>query len=239
MESLNCLIVDDEPIAREIIEQYCLNFPHLSVVGSCANAFEASAAINTHHVDILFLDINMPMLDGLSFLKTLSKRPQVILTTAYKEFAIESYEIGVCDYLLKPFTLDRFLKAIQKANAVIKGQIISTSVQVPDVNFETASVNNLIIKTETKTYMIPYHEILYLESKGNFSVVVTSDDEHKIYIPLYKIEEMLPTNSFIRTHRSFIVAKERIRQSDAQQLLIGKTHIPIGRKYKQEVRNKL
>lgn len=239
METLNCLIVDDEPIAREIVQQYCENFPYLYVVGLCANAFEASAALNKYKVDLLFLDINMPMLDGLSFLKTLSNKPQVILTTAYKEFAIESYEIGVCDYLLKPFTIDRFFKAVQKATSTIQQTPKSSLATTENTPKEKPEDICLMVKTETKTYKIPYSEILYLESKGNYSVVVTTTDEHKIYIPLYKIEETLQPNYFIRTHRSFIVSKEKIRQSDAQHLLVGKTTIPIGRKYKEDVRKKL
>lgn len=229
------MIVDDEPMARQIIESYCKNIKNLRVVASCENAFEASEAMAKHVVDILFLDINMPVISGLNFLKTLPQPPQVILTTAYKEFALEGFELGVCDYLLKPISIERFLKAVQKAIAAIP-QKISAETPSPPTKFTESRPRELVLKSETKTFKIPVSEILYLEAKGNYTSIVTETEEHKIYTPLYKIEEGLNTADFLRIHRSYIVSVSKIRLADAQTVKLGKHELPIGRKFKDNVR---
>src|SRR5687767_8932300 len=127
MKQFNCLIVDDEPIARQIVETYCSHLPDLKVVASCATVFEAKAFLQSHNIDILFLDINMPVLDGVSFLKTLKIPPQVIFTTAYKEYAIDAFDLAACDYLLKPFSLERFLIAVDKCILALKKTIPATN----------------------------------------------------------------------------------------------------------------
>lgn len=216
MSLYNCMIVDDEPMARQIIESYCSNIKNLEVVASCENAFEASEALTKHHVDILFLDINMPVIRGLNFLKTLPNPPQVILTTAYKEFALGGFELGVCDYLLKPISIERFLKAVQKAMAAIPQK------EKPGQPQETKSIDNapqeLVLKSETKTFKIPVSEILYLEAKSNYTNIVTESEVHKIYSPLYKIEEELNPKLFLRIHRSYVVAIGKIRLADASTI---------------------
>ncbi len=235
MSTFNCLIVDDEPMARQIIEGYCKNIKNLQVVGSCENAFEASEVLAKHKVDILFLDINMPVISGLNFLKTLQNPPQVILTTAYKEFALDGFELGVCDYLLKPISIERFLKAVQKATAAILHKISGEPHSPATKRVESGS-RELVLKSETKTFKIPVSEILYLEAKGNYTNIVTETEEHKIYAPLYKIEEELNTADFLRIHRSYIVSISKIRLADAQTVNLGKHELPIGRKFKDNVR---
>jgi DNA-binding LytR/AlgR family response regulator len=235
MSTFNCLIVDDEPMARQIIEGYCKNIKNLQVVGSCENAFEASEVLAKHTVDILFLDINMPVISGLNFLKTLQHPPQVILTTAYKEFALEGFELGVCDYLLKPISIERFLKAVQKAMAAIS-QKTNGELLYPSTKSVESGSRELVLKSETKTFKIPVSEILYLEAKGNYTNIVTETEEHKIYAPLYKIEEELNTADFLRIHRSYIVSISKIRLADAQTVNLGKHELPIGRKFKDNVR---
>lgn len=233
MSAFNCLIVDDEPMARKIIEGYCKNIKNLQVVASCENAFEATEALAKQPVDILFLDINMPVISGLNFLKTLRQPPQVILTTAYKEFALEGFELGVCDYLLKPISIERFLKAVQKAIATIPQKETQTSV----AEKQTEKVQEeLVLKSETKTFKIPVSEILYLEAKGNYTNIVTETEEHKIYSPLYKIEEELSPKHFLRIHRSYIVSISKIRLANSNTVKLGKQELPVGRNYKDNVK---
>ena len=130
MSTFKCVIVDDEPIARQIIEGYCEKIPNIQLVASCENAFEATEALSKHSVDILFLDINMPVISGLNFLKTLQNPPQIILTTAYKEYALDGFDLGVCDYLLKPISIERFLKAFQKASSAIQQKTVGYSIPI-------------------------------------------------------------------------------------------------------------
>lgn len=235
MSTFNCLIVDDEPMARQIIESYCKNIKNLQVVGSCENVFEASEALAKHKVDILFLDINLPVISGLNFLKTLLHPPQVILTTAYKEFALDGFELGVCDYLLKPISIERFLKAVQKAMAAIPQKVITETYATADKSPEKL-VQELVLKSETKTFKIPFSEILYLEAKGNYTNIITETEEHKIYSPLYKIEEELSPTHFLRIHRSYIVAIGKIRLADAHTIKLGKHELPVGRTFKDNVK---
>src|SRR5687768_1587800 len=147
MKQFNCLIVDDEPIARQIVETYCSHLPDLKVVASCATVFEAKTFLQSHSIDILFLDINMPVLDGVSFLKTLKNPPQVIFTTAYKEYALDAFDLAACDYLLKPFSLERFLIAVDKCIAASKKTAPSASHEFPADDF-------LFVKSEGKIYKL-------------------------------------------------------------------------------------
>jgi DNA-binding LytR/AlgR family response regulator len=234
MSLFNCIIVDDEPMARQIIASYCANIKNLQVVASCENAFEAADALAKNHVDILFLDINMPVITGLNFLKTLPNPPLVILTTAYKEFALDGFELGVCDYLLKPISIERFLKAIQKAVAAIAQK--DKQVQSQEVKSSNPIPQELVLKSETRTFKIPVSEILYLEAKGNYTNIITESEVHKIYAPLYKIEEELSPKLFLRIHRSYIVSIEKIRFADANTIKLGKHELPVGRTYKDNIR---
>jgi DNA-binding LytR/AlgR family response regulator len=235
MSTFNCMIVDDEPMAREIIASYCKNIKNLHVVANCENAFEASDALAKNKIDILFLDINMPVINGLNFLKTLQYPPQVILTTAYKEFALDGFELGVCDYLLKPISIERFLKAVQKAMAAIP-QKLKTELPIPANQPAEKGQEELILKSETKTFKIPVSEILYLEAKGNYTNIITETEEHKIYTPLYKIEEELSSKHFLRIHRSYVVSVSKIRLADAHTIKLAKHELPVGRKFKDNVK---
>ncbi|MBS1611980.1 MAG: response regulator transcription factor [Bacteroidetes bacterium] len=233
MSTYNCVIVDDEPMARQILASYCSNIKYLQVVASCENAFEATEALAKHQVDILFLDINMPVISGLNFLKTLAQPPQVILTTAYKEFALEGFDLGVCDYLLKPISIERFLKAVQKAIKAIPAKEESIMPQMPKPD---AKQDELVFRTETKVLKIPVPEVLYLEAQGNYTNIVTTNEEYRIYTPLYKIEEELAPLQFLRIHRSYIVSLSRIRLADANTVKIGAKDLPIGRMFKDKVK---
>src|SRR5690349_17149781 len=151
MNKVNCLIVDDEPIAREIIQTYCRHLPYLNVVASCGNALEAKMVLQKEKVDIIFLDINMPVIDGMSFLKTMKNPPHVIFTTAYKEYALDAFDLAATDYLLKPFSLDRFIIAVDKAMEKIKGPGDAVSPVTQEENY-------VFIKTEGKIFKVSFDD---------------------------------------------------------------------------------
>ncbi|MEO6845455.1 MAG: LytTR family DNA-binding domain-containing protein [Ginsengibacter sp.] len=225
MTQVNCLIVDDEPIACDIIGHYCSHLPFLNVVAVCCNAFEARDVLNDNQIDIIFLDIHMPVLDGLSFLKTLRRLPQIIFTTAYKEYAVDAFDLTACDYLLKPFSLERFIVAVDKA--------IDKLNATNNMPHDETSPDHFFIKAEGKIYKISYEELLYAEAKGNYTKVVTIN---KIILPAISFssfEKLLASNAFVRVHRSFIINKSKVESIEGNSILINKVIIPIGSSYKE------
>lgn len=226
-QQFNCLIVDDEPIARQIIETYCNHLPDLKIVASCTTVFEAKTFLQSHAIDILFLDINMPVLDGVSFLKTLKNPPQVIFTTAYKEYAIDAFDLAACDYLLKPFSLERFLIAVDKAMLALKKSAPAASQEAQETNF-------IFIKAEAKIYKLFYNDILYTEASGNYTKFVTAGQQLMAAMTLTSVEELLPRSFFIRVHRSFIVNKSKIGHIEGNIVRIGIAEIPIGSNYRAD-----
>ena len=228
MNTVNCLVADDEPIAREIIQNYCAHLPNLKVVASCSNALEAKAAMQQHSVDILFLDINMPVLDGISFLKTIQHKPQVIFTTAYKEYALNAFDLAAVDYLLKPFSLERFIVAVDKALERINKPVAS----VQNVTAEKTD-NYLFVKTDSKIYRIAYQDIIYAEANGNYTKIVTTQQTLTPGITFTGFEQQLPSSKFIRVHRSFIINKSHITHIEGNRVFVNNTEIPIGSNYKE------
>jgi DNA-binding LytR/AlgR family response regulator len=228
MNIVNCLIVDDEPIARDIIKAYCNHLPALNVVASCENAFEARLELQRQRIDIIFLDINMPVLDGIAFIKTLKVQPQVIFTTAYKEYALDAFDLSACDYLLKPFSLERFMIAIDKAmDALHSNSTMKTEDEFPQEPF-------IFIKADAKIYKVEFTDLLFAEAQGNYTRIVMT---HSVILPVMtfsSFEEMLPSKLFLRVHRSFIVNKSRITHIEGNRVNIGKYEIPIGSNYKDE-----
>jgi two-component system LytT family response regulator len=228
METINCLITDDEPIAREIIRTYCGHLPYLKVVGSCSNALEAKVILKEQKVDILFLDINMPIMDGISFLKTLKKPPQVIFTTAYKEFALDAFDLAACDYLLKPFSLERFIIAIDKAIEKIHGTQVPAAIGLP-----AKTEDYIFIKTDGKIFKILYDDLLFAEANGNYTKIITSQNTLMPGMSFSAIEELLPSSLFLRVHRSFIINKSKISHIEGNRVFIRNIEIPIGSNYKE------
>lgn len=221
---VNCLIVDDEPIARDIILHYCSHFPRLSVKGTAANAFEAREILAVEKIDILFLDINMPALDGIAFLKTLQCAPQVILTTAYKEYGVEAFDLAVCDYLLKPFSLHRFMVAVDKATERIGDNTVK----------KTDMLRHSFIKADGKIYNLHFNDLLFAEACGNYTKLIT---QHSTIMPaasFSSIENILPTDMFLRVHRSFIINKFKIDHISGNRIIIQKHEIPVGSNFKSE-----
>ncbi len=228
MSKYNCLIVDDEPIAREIVQTYCNYLPSLQVAGVCGNALEAKAILQEERIDILFLDINMPVLDGIAFLKTLKNQPQVIFTTAYKEYASDAFDLSVCDYLLKPFSLERFIVAVDKAIDKLQGY---SSVKV--ASSAKKEDDFIFIRAGGKIYKLLFNNLLYAEASGNNTKIVTSDATMLPAMTLSNLEEMLPSSLFLRTHRSFIVNKSKITHVEGNRVSIGSNEIPIGSNYRE------
>ncbi|MEI7660710.1 MAG: LytTR family DNA-binding domain-containing protein [Bacteroidota bacterium] len=229
--NIRCLIIDDEPLAQRVIEKYAENIPFLDIVGKCSNAVEAIDVLHNREVDLLFLDINMPRLSGMDFLKTLKNPPLVIITTAYAEFAIQGYELDVVDYLMKPFAFDRFYKAIQKAEELIKGR------EMP--HFEPKEATRpeetfIFVKSSKKTYKVNLDEILYIEALGDYVKIYTNEKMIISYQSLKNIEVLLPSSSFPRIHKSFIIALSRIDLIEGNHVKIRDRQIPIGTNFKND-----
>ncbi|MES1181714.1 MAG: LytTR family DNA-binding domain-containing protein [Flavobacterium sp.] len=230
MDRINCLIADDEPIAREIIQGYCGHLPQLNVVGICGNALEAKAAMQKHKIDILFLDINMPVLDGMAFLKTIKDKPQVIFTTAYKEYAVNAFDLDACDYLLKPFSLERFIVAVDKAI-----ERLNKSKSTPRISeAERKNDEYLFLRTDNKIHKILFDDILYAEANGNYTKIITQQNTLMPAMTFSGFEQQLPRSLFVRVHRSFIVNKKLITLIEGNRVFINKIEIPVGSNYKEE-----
>jgi DNA-binding LytR/AlgR family response regulator len=228
----NCLVVDDEPIARKIISNYIADMPLLQLAGECINALSAIDYLRAHNdIDILFLDINMPNLSGLQLLKIIQPQQPVIFTTAYSEYAVESYELNAVDYLLKPFSFERFTKGIYKAiDAINKDDQDAT--RVPR---ETRW--QIFIKSDGKNYPVCIDDILYCEARKNYTLVVLSNGQKLIpLISISRFESVLAEagGEFIQVHRSFLIAKKHITAITSSNVLLNQYAIPIGIQFKEK-----
>src|ERR1700693_2846528 len=202
MNRLKCLIIDDEPLAQNVIENYLKNFSFIELIAKCENALSALEWMKKQKVDLIFLDISMPFISGIDFIKTLQNPPEIILTTAYKEFAIESYELNVLDYLLKPISFERFLKAINK----LENQ---TAVGIKPVIDHSENDVFIYVKSEKKNVKILLKEILFIESLKDYIKIYLPNKTIITQVQISAIEQRLPDN-FLRIHRSFIIAKDKI-----------------------------
>jgi DNA-binding LytR/AlgR family response regulator len=227
MNHYRCLIVDDEPLARDVIENYIKNFSFIELIASCENAIIALDWIKKQEIDLVFLDISMPFISGIDFIKTLQKPPAIILTTAYKEFAVESYELPVLDYLMKPISFERFLKAINKLNA-------SSFENIKSVINKPEPDAFIYVKADKKNVKVLLKEILFIESIKDYIKIHVSDKTIITQLQISAIEQRLPDN-FLRIHRSFIISRNKITAYTEHDVEIGKYQIPIGRSYKAVV----
>ncbi|MBS1528941.1 MAG: response regulator transcription factor [Bacteroidetes bacterium] len=225
MMQINCLIVDDEPVARSIIRNYCAHLPFLNIIGECGNAFDAKAFLSTHRTDLVFLDINMPVLSGTSFLNTLKDPPLVIFTTAYQEYALNAFDLAACDYLLKPFSLERFIIAVDKAKERLQqpARAIADKKIIQDYFF---------VRSDGKVYKIDHNDCLYAEAQGNYTKIVTPGTTILTKMSFTTFTGLLPAEIFIRTHRSFIVNKSRIDRLEGNRVFIGQSEVPIAANYR-------
>lgn len=222
------LIIDDEYIAHDIIKGYCDLLPDMQLMKNCYDALEAFEYLNKNEVDLLFLDLNMPVLKGFEFLKTLKNPPKVIVTTAYKEFALEGYEHNISDYLLKPFGFERFLKAINKAFSSSAAQMV--------VSPENSIVSNRIFVQSNKKYIqLETGNILYIEATGNYTKIVTATGPIMIREKISALLQLLPETDFLQIHKSFAVAPKHIKSIEGNRIFIGEHIVPIGKMYKSNI----
>ena len=220
------IIIDDEHIAHKIIMEYCEMLPHMKLQKNCYSALEALEYMNTHQVDLIFLDLNMPKLKGFEFLKTLPFPPKVIVTTAYSEFAIEGYELNIQDYLLKPFSFERFLKAVNK----VIGSNIITNNSISEGN--NNSTKRIFLRQNKSYIQIELDAILFIEAAGNYTKIISKNETISIREKISDILESLTSNDFIQVHKSFAIATKHIKRIDGNRIYIEDHTIPIGKLYK-------
>lgn len=223
---MQVLIVDDEPIAIGILEKYVRQIEGLKVAGTCRDAVEAFNFLQKTPVDLLLLDIEMPQMSGLAFLKSLQHPPTVILTTAYRDYALEGFELAVADYLLKPISFERFLKAIQKVRN-------SAPPSLPETPGVVSQSSYLYFKSGTKMVQVFLDEILYVESLGNYARIHLSSGSSVVtYQKMADMMSVLPAADFIRIHRSYIVRRDKVRAFTAGEVEVGDKELPVGAQYK-------
>ena len=230
---ITCLIVDDEPLARNLLTDYVSKVPYLELIKACTGPLEAMEELRKNPVDLLFLDVQMPELTGISFLKSLQKKPFVILTTAYSQYALEGYELDVTDYLLKPITFERFLKAVDKVSQRLSGSaptVVEKSTAEPAPSY-------IFVKDGTKLVKIRWEDILYVEGLKDYVTIHTRQQKVISLQRMKTMEEELPSDKFIRIHNSYIVALDAIDSVHKDKVQIGQAFIPVGDTYKKSFRD--
>lgn len=235
--TIKAIIIDDEPLAQRVIEKYAEDVPSIEIIAKCSNAIEAQEILNNDDIDLMFLDINMPKMTGITFLKTLKKAPLVIITTAYSEYAIEGYELDVIDYLKKPFPFERFFKSIQKVQERLKEKETKVTIVEKIIETQPSNVSEhpkfIFIKSNKKSYKVNIEDIYYIEALGDYIKVHTKDQTLITYLSMKKIEAQLPNDSFVRMHKSFIVNIHKIKSIEGNMVEIKNEKITIGSNYKQ------
>ena len=229
---IRSLIIDDEPLAQRVIEKYAQDIPFLEIVGKCNQAVEAIEFLHQKQIDLLFLDINMPKLSGIDFLKTMKNPPLVIITTAYAEFALEGYELDVVDYLMKPFAFDRFVKAVHKAQDML---ITKMTPEAQSGATDQAQEEQFIfVKSGKKTFKVNLGDLMYVEALGDYVKIYTHERMIVSYQSLKNIESILPSSRFPRVHKSYVISLSKVELIEGNQVRIGEKYIPIGSNYKME-----
>lgn len=223
--TIRCIVIEDEPLALDVMVDFISQVPHLKLEKTCSDAISAMKILNETKIDLIFLDLHLPKLKGLDFLNTLQNPPMVIITTAYQEFALKSYDYNVLDYLLKPIEFSRFMVAVQKAFSNINKEI------PPSQEIENDS---LFFTVNKKKARVAFNSIIYIESQREIMKIVTETNTIQTRITIGELEKQLP-DSFLRIHRSYIVSKSKINFVDAQEVEVGGKYLPIGRSYKNEV----
>ncbi len=233
---INVIIVDDEPLAQDVLETYIQRVPSLNLVQKCSNAFEANEALQNHQVDLMFLDIQMPQLTGMEFLKTLSDPPLVVFTTAYPSFAVEGFELNALDYLLKPISLERFMKAVNKASEKLahktRSPLIEVSAIEPHIDF-------IFVKADKKLVKVNFDDVVYIEGLKDY-VIIKLDNSRVITLQTMKsLEDKLPVHKFKRIHRSYIVNLHKVNAIVGNMIEVTEKgqpkHLPIGKNYRDEL----
>jgi two-component system, LytTR family, response regulator len=231
---LNCVIVEDEPLARNLMVEYVRKMPSLNLIEACSSPLAAIEVLRSNSVDLLFLDVQMPELTGISLLKVLQKKPFVILTTAYSEYALEGYELDVTDYLLKPITFERFLKAVDKV--IQRAEGVRPTAVVQDKPVQGSKNSFVFVKDGTKLVKIELEDILYVEGLKDYVTIHTRQQKVISLQRLKVLEDQLPADQFIRIHNSFIVALRAIDSIHKGEIQVGNALLPIGETYKKSFR---
>ena len=229
---IRSLIIDDEPLAQRVIEKYAQDIPFLEIVGKCNQAVEAIEFLHQKQIDLLFLDINMPKLSGIDFLKTMKNPPLVIITTAYAEFALEGYELDVVDYLMKPFAFDRFVKAVHKAQDMLTTKM--TPEAQSGARDQAQEEQFIFVKSGKKTFKVNLDDLMYVEALGDYVKIYTHERMIVSYQSLKNIESILPSSRFPRVHKSYVISLSKVELIEGNQVRIGEKYIPIGSNYKME-----
>ena len=232
---INAIIVDDEPLALDVLETYIENLPEINLVKRCSNALEANEALTTNKVDLMFLDIQMPQLTGIDFLKTLTKPPLVIFTTAFANYAIEGFELNAIDYLLKPISLDRFMKAVNKAKEQLE---LTRNDNVTNASEESSDF--IFVKADKKLIKLRYKDILYIEGLKDYVIIRKTDGSRIVTLQTMKsLEEKLPHHYFQRIHRSYIVQIDQIMALMGNMVEVKEKgavkHLPVGKNYRDNL----
>ncbi len=230
---ISCLVIDDEPVARKGLALYVEQTPFLELVGTCKSALEATAIVHEQEVDLLFLDIQMPELSGIDFMKSLDQPPAVIFTTAYRDYAIEGFELNALDYLVKPISFQRFLKAANKAQShfeMLRQQSPVATSTKDDYFF---------IKSDGQFIRIKLEDVLYFESEKDYVFIYTRQKRYLTLLSLKQLEKELPEDRFLRVHRSFIISLDKVELMEGNQVLIADRKIPVSRTLHETIYNRL
>ncbi|HPH45542.1 MAG TPA: LytTR family DNA-binding domain-containing protein [Chryseolinea sp.] len=225
---LNCLIIDDEPFARKGLEEHAQQIDFLNCVASCENALKASSYLNEQKIDLIYLDIHMPKINGIDFLKSLRNPPLTIFTTAYSNYALEGYALDVIDYLVKPITFVRFLKASQKALEYFQLKTRAESNTAPQVDY-------FFVKCDRKFEKVFFRDVLYIEGMQNYAVIHLADRKLITYITLTSLENQLPKHQFLKVHKSFLVSIPHIKAIEGDEIVLDNARIPMSRSLKDQV----
>ena len=225
--NLNCLIVDDEPLSQDVIVDFVNASPELNLVAVCSNALEANSYLKKQKIDILFLDINMPKLSGISFVKSLKAPPAIIFITAYPEYAIDGFEVDAVDYLLKPVSFERFRTAVNR--------LLERLLE----NNKTENRTHLMVRANKKNYRINFDELLYLEAQGDYVRFVTTEKSLMVHGTLKEFLTQIPDNLFVQIHKSYVISLSKIIYTEGNQVKIGDYKLPISLSYKNELLEKI
>ncbi|WP_290790419.1 LytR/AlgR family response regulator transcription factor [Flavihumibacter sp. UBA7668] len=236
MSNLACIIVEDEPLAARILIEYIDQLSSLELKGHFKNALLAADYLQKNQIDLIFLDIHLPKLKGMNFLRTLTKRPQVIITTAYNEYAVEGFELNVVDYLLKPIEFDRFMMAVNKVKRISS----ENSVQfIPAPSTQTAEKDYLFVSVQKKKIRLELADIIFIESQREYIRILTTKGEFLTKVSTVEIESRLPSRQFARIHRSYIIALNKIESFTAEEVELKGHTLPIGRGYREKIQQLL
>ena len=230
MRKINCIIVDDEPLAREGLAKYIRQVDFLDLQGQCKNALEANTLLHRQAVDLMFLDIEMPQLNGIHFLQSLPQSPWVIFTTAYAEYALDGYRFQTADYLVKPVSFERFLQAVNKAL-----QLIAPALQAAGPEPAAAHSDFLFIKVDKQLVRLHIDDICYVEGMQNYVAIFTDQERLVTMSPMKNLLDLLPAGRFLQVHKSYIVARDKVDRIDEGEVLVGPYRVPLSRRMREEV----